>query len=192
MDLTRACKAFSLVELLVVISIFSLISLVILANHSRFNSSVLLTSLSYDIALSIRQAQVYGLSVRGFDPGTGVNTFQVGYGLRFNSTGSYTFFADTNKSKTYDSGDTVLSTYTLSHTHSIKRFCATTAEQVEVCSDSGALPELDVVFYRPDPDAIISAGGATRYSSAKIVVTSGSQTRTVVVASTGQISVQNP
>ncbi len=47
-----------------------------LANHERFNSSILLDSLAYDIALSIREAQVYGLSVRGINA-----DFQVGYGV---------------------------------------------------------------------------------------------------------------
>ena len=82
--------AFTLIELLVVMAIFSVISLLILANHSRFNSSVLLGSLAYDMALSVRQAQVYGVSVQTFNA-----NFQVGYGVHFTTGNSYIFFADT-------------------------------------------------------------------------------------------------
>lgn len=184
-------RGLTLIELLVVMGIFSIISLVVLANHSRFNSSVLLGSLAYDIALSVREAQVYGLSVREF-----ANSFQVGYGVRFASATSYVFFADTNANKKYDSGvDSIVRTYTLGKGHTVKRFCATSSLGVETCSDSssGPLNYLDILFFRPDPDANITSNNPTVYSSAKVVVTSPSgETRTVTVVSTGQISVTNP
>src|SRR3989344_3995148 len=84
----HSLRGFSLIELLVVISIFSIISLVVLANHSRFNSSVLLGSLAYKIALSFRETQVYGLSVQGQS-----TNFQVGYGIHFSGGTTYTLFA---------------------------------------------------------------------------------------------------
>src|SRR3989344_6847475 len=80
----KALRAFTLVELVVVLAIFTLISSVVLANHSRFNGSVLLGSLAYDIALSIREAQVYGLSVKQHTV-AGVGQFQIGYGIHFAS-----------------------------------------------------------------------------------------------------------
>lgn len=182
-------RAFSLVELLVAVSIFLVISMVVLANHARFNSSVLLGALAYDVALSIREAQVFGLSVRQFGSG-----FQIGYGLRFSSPNSYVFFVDTDANKKYDEGvDSIVRTYTLGRGHTFLRFCGTTSVGVEECSD-GTVPitHLDVVFFRPDPDAVISSNEPGIYSSGKIIVTSpGGDTRTVQVASTGQISVQN-
>lgn len=186
-----ALRGLTLIELLVVMGIFSIISLVVLANHSRFNSSVLLGSLAYDIALSIREAQVYGLSVKEY-----ANNFQVGYGLRFSAANSYTFFADTNANKQYDSGtDSIVQTYTFGQGHTVKQFCGVTASGTEECSGGtwGAINHLDIVFFRPDPDAVITSNTPTVYSSGKIVVTSPSgETRTITVASTGQISVTNP
>lgn len=181
-------KGFSLIELMVAVSIFIIISTVVLANHSRFNSSVLLGSLAYDIALSIREAQVYGVSVREFESG-----FSVGYGIRFSSANSYALFVDTNDNQRYDDGtDTILSTYSLERGHTIQRFCGTTSEGIEACSDEGIIAHLDIVFVRPDPDAIITSDEAGIYSSGKIVVASpNGDTRTVEVASTGQISVMN-
>lgn len=181
-------RGLTLIELLVVMGIFSIISLVVLANHSRFNSSVLLGSLAYDIALSIREAQVYGLSVKQYG-----SNFQVGYGLRFAGASSYTFFVDTNANKRYDSGvDSIVQTFSISRGHTVKSFCGITVSGVQECSPSG-IDHLDVVFFRPDPDALFSSNTSTVYSSGQIVVTSPTgETRTVKVASTGQISVTNP
>lgn len=182
-------RAFSLIELLVAVSIFLVISTVILANHSRFNSSVLLGSLAYDVALSIREAQVFGLSVRQFGSG-----FQVGYGVHFTNSNTYVFFVDVNANKKYDEAtDSIVRTYTLSRGHTFQRFCGTNSIGIEKCSDSASpITHLDIVFLRPDPDAVISSSEPGVYSSGRVIVTSPSgDTRTVQIASTGQISVQN-
>ncbi len=183
-------RAFSLVELLVVISIFFVISTVILANHSRFNSSVLLGNLAYDIALSIRQAQVYGVSTRQYS-----SQFQIGYGVRFSDQGSYAFFTDVNANQRYDQDqDTIIQTYSLGRGYSLVRYCGVSADGVELCSD-GANPiqYLDITFLRPNPDANIVSDSSAVLSTARIVVRSQSgETRTISVASTGQISVGAP
>ncbi len=186
----KAVPAFTLIEMLVVVAIFSVISLVILANHSRFDSSVLLGSLAYDIALSVREAQVYGLSVQEY-----ASNFQVGYGIHFAGSGSYVFFADTNTNNQYDAGvDSIVQTYALNQGHTIARFCGITSLGVQECSDSlPPIDHLDVDFFRPNPDANISSNLTPQYSSAKITVASPSgETRTITIASTGQISVTNP
>lgn len=188
----NAKKGFSLVELLVVVGIFTIVTGVVLARHSRFNSSILLGSLSYDIALSIREAQVFGLSVRGV-----ASNFQVGYGVHFSGPGSYTLFADTyptgSPNKRYDPEDTVVSAYTLSTGHSIARYCGVTAMGAEECSNTLLIDRLDIVFLRPDPDATISSANPGVYSRGAITVRSSvGETRTISVASTGQISVANP
>lgn len=186
---SKTARAFSLIELLVAVSIFVVISTVILANHSQFNSSVLLGALAYDVALSVREAQVYGVSVRQFD-----SSFQVGYGVRFSGTGSYVFFVDTNMNYSYDDGvDSIIRTYTLGRGHTIQYFCGTSSEGVEECSNTDGITNLDIVFYRPDPDAFITSNEPGVYSSGRIVVASPSgDTRSISIASTGQVSVQNP
>jgi prepilin-type N-terminal cleavage/methylation domain-containing protein len=74
----HAAKGFTLVELLVVFAIMTLITALILFQHRRFDSSTLLRSLAYSIALSIRQSQVYGTSVRQFG-----SNFNYSYGVYF-------------------------------------------------------------------------------------------------------------
>jgi prepilin-type N-terminal cleavage/methylation domain-containing protein len=188
-----AAKGFSLLELLVVMSIFSVISLMVLVNHSKFNSSVLLGSLAYNVALSIREAQVYGLSVRGSASG-----FQVGYGIHFAGATNYILFADLNKNKIYDSAtDTIVKPYTVGQGHTVKKFCGVRTNGQQNCSDgTGTAPSinyLDVVFLRPEPDANITSNQYSPYSQAIIQVASPSgETRTITVALTGQVAVSNP
>ncbi len=190
-------RGFSLIEMMVAVAILVFIVAIVLTNHQRFNSSVLLSALAYDVALSIREAQVYGLSVRDYG-----GQFNVGYGVHFATPDSFFLFADRDRSRTYNAGDTTISTYTLRRGHTILRFCGT-AGAVERCSDSpSAIDHLDVVFVRPNPDAWLSSdenavacngNNASCYSAARVVVTSpGGTTRSIHVVPTGQISVKNP
>ncbi len=56
---------FSLVEMLVAVAIFAIISSVLLANYPEFRSRAALDNMAHQIALVFREAQVYGISVRG-------------------------------------------------------------------------------------------------------------------------------
>lgn len=58
-------QGFSLVEFIVVILIFSVMSSVSLFNYSGYSENIKSTNLAQDIALTIRQAQVYGASAAG-------------------------------------------------------------------------------------------------------------------------------
>lgn len=184
-------RAFSLIELIVAVGILATISTIVLANHTRFNGSVLLGSLAYDIGLSVREAQVFGVSVRQYD-----SEFQLGYGVRFADSRSYSLFADVNQNRQYDDADSIIRSYSLQRGFVISEFCGYTAEGMADCSTdvSDPISHLSIVFLRPEPDAFMSSNevGAI-YSRSTITVESpGGDTRTVEVASTGQISIQNP
>lgn len=185
-------RGFSLIELLVVTGIFIVITGVVLANNAQFNSSVLLGNAGYDIALSVRQAQVYGLSTQSY-----AGEFQVGYGVHFQGSTQYLLFADLDPAhnKQYDAGvDQVVQTYTLGRGHTILRYCGVRSDSTEDCSDgAAALTHLDIGFLRPNPDATVTGDSPTPYSSAKIVIQSrADETRTITIQSTGQISVKRP
>lgn len=188
----RTKNGFSMVELVVSTGIMLLITLVVLVNHSAFGGNVLVGALAYDVGLSIRQAQVFGLSVREFGVGTG--TFDVGYGVHFdidNAT-SYRLFADVDKNKTFDISDGTQEIFSIGQSFSIARICGTTTASVERCSDTDGVSTLDITFVRPDPDAFIRIDGdaATVYQSARVVVQSPQgREREVTVESTGQISI---
>jgi len=190
-NLAPASRGFSLLELLVVTGIFMVLSTIVLSTNARFGSVIVLKNLAHDMALTIRQAQVYGIAVRRYQEGGGAN-FYVGYGMHFTLPGegspsTYELFADAIKNGVYDPGETIQST-TLAGGYRIVDICAREAATgIETCS----VPEVHMVFRRPEPDALIRrAAGASLDDRVRIIIESnkGDQAE-VVVESSGQISV---
>lgn len=187
-------RGFSLIELLVVTAIFIIISSIVLASHSRFGGQVVLENMAYDVALSVRHAQLYGIAVRRF----GADTFDVGYGMHFAAATSYQLFADSlNENGIYDcpvpgnvaSCELVESTSIIGG-NTITSLCVRpTGVGNFVCDKTS----LDILFRRPEPDAYIRADtlAAPTYEAAQIILTSpAGQQRAVIIEQTGQISVQ--
>ncbi len=197
----RPKAGFTLIELLVVSAIIVTITLFMLFRQSKFNSSTLLRGLTYSVALSVRQAQVYGTSILGVSASPGVIKYASGYGLSFNSGSpeSYVLFADLNSNNNYDpaSGETV-QIFSIRKGYTISRICAI-AGSTKNCSDSGTLiTSLLIVYKRPNPDAQFYAWNGTtpvgsNYDRAYIQVKSADGTfRSILVTATGQIVVQPP
>ena len=191
-------SGFTLIELLVVTGIITILTLLILARHGEFNNTVLLRSLAYDVALSVRQAQVYELSTREVAIGSGV--FGGGYGIYFSSANptTYILFADINKNSAYDGEGESVEVFSVKAPYGIAKFCAITAGGAEHCAPcatgcTALASALSVAFSRPNPDAIIKTDIGSSYGSAVITVESPTGVRKeVAVASTGQISVRDP
>lgn len=209
----RQLGGFTLVELLVVVLMITLITMMLLLRQSKFNSSTLLRSLAYSVALSVRQAQVYGTSVFGTTTAQSLciggsyalgTCYSAGYGLYFDtaSPGQYSLFADLNNNGSYDSGEAV-QTFKFGKGYQISEICALDESLGKrYCSgadnDSGLITQLNIVFKRPNPDAQFSALNAGtpvagNFASAYIQVkntASSDATRSVYVNTTGQIIVQ--
>lgn len=173
---------------MVVTGIFMVLSGVVLSANSRFGNTIILQNLAHDMALTVRQAQVYGIAVRRYQ---GVN-FDVGYGMHFvlpaaDSLSIYELYGDVNANGVYDAGETVTST-TLRGGYRIVDICARATSGIDVCS----LPVVDILFRRPEPDALIRrSAGAPLDDRARIIIESNRGERAeVVVEASGQISVQ--
>lgn len=83
----RSQDGFSMIELMVTVSIFAMITALTLVNYPRFGSRILLDNTSYDVGLAVRQAQSYGLNVRSYKlGGEGDNIFPT-YGAHFSLNG---------------------------------------------------------------------------------------------------------
>jgi len=218
----RKSEGFTMVELMVSVSIFVIITTIILASYPRFSSKIVLENVVHQIALSIRQAQTFGLSVRTF--GTGLDVFPT-YGVHFSFNGvtdsdpadnrNFLIFADilpgfgteNMGNGLYDgisgcntTGGECIEQFTIQSTDRIAYLCGNlkafggTVEEPN--GGDCSLTSLDVSFSRPDPDANISGysvseGQQVSFSDAEIVIESPREDRkTVVVWSTGQISVE--
>lgn len=175
-------KGFTVLELLISLAIMGVIMAVAITGQSTYNKNILLTDTAYSVALSLRQAQSFGLSSKK------TGTFQnAGYGIHFSdSTRSfYTFFADTSsrgaaptwcpgagllgpESKPgnclYDTlapKDTLLQTYYFQRGYQLKRICAKEkASNTKYCTDGSmngkTLNPITVVFVRPNSKVIMT------------------------------------
>lgn len=199
---------FTLVELMVVLVIFVALTGVVMSSQSRFDGTILLNNLAYDIALSVRQAQNYGVNVKESSLNNSSSTFS-GYGVVFDTSDNkhYILFADVignngNGNNYFDSTDFFCSKsdpeciekYALTRGSYIKSLCV--ANKEEYCTGTENLTNrLTVTFKRPNPDAHITKGVTgnmlSEQSFAKIVISSaGGQTKSIIVTALGQIYVK--
>lgn len=178
---------FTLLELLVVMGIMLVITALILARHSQFNGTVLLRNLSYSVALSIRQAQVYGLSGRSVG---GIAATRFGVYFTVANPTQYVLFTDQDNDGAYDTGEDV-EVFTLGSGYAISNLCANTGV-VEKCSGLGDIDRLVIMFTRPNPDArfITDITNETYVDATVTLLSSQGATRDIVVTTTGQIAVQ--
>jgi prepilin-type N-terminal cleavage/methylation domain-containing protein len=101
-DYTCGKKGFSLPELIIVIAIFAIITTIAMFDQARLNSSTLLTNMAYEIALSVREAQVYGIGVRDSSfSTTATGIFSGQYGAHFNIATPREVMVFGNASETY-------------------------------------------------------------------------------------------
>lgn len=136
-------RGFTLVELLVSISILLIIISVVVFRFASFDSAILLRTLAYDIGLSVREAQSYSLSSLGNQ-----GNFRTPYGVSFTPGGtSYVFFGYTGSQTIprYDTDVVVVDLYTLGRSFEITDVCVV-ANGVEDCG----IASLDISFRRPE------------------------------------------
>lgn len=211
-------KGFTILELMVTIFIFATMTTYLLAKYGTFNQSTLLTNLAYDVALTLRTAQSYGLNVKGVTTnGSADPSFNYPYGVHFEMAGSQwrdgtciVFFADSNSNGRYspsyslpancnsvNANNKKISTYLIKRGSFIKRLCVDACDPENLSKNSRN--SLDITFKRPDPDAIINATGSIdnsyddpsphRYAEITLQSTDGSTIK-VIVNKTGYIAIQ--
>ena len=169
--------------MLVVLAIIVVITAIVFAGNTLFNRSLTLINTTYDVALSIRQAQVFGVSSRTFNA-----TQNTGYGIHFNRTTNLTYlmYADTYPAPgnaanchcanaacaalpdakpgncAYDAvyggnQSELVTQYTLGAGVTISDFCGPDSSNTTHCANTGSsdLAALDIVFVRPNEQAIL-------------------------------------
>ncbi len=179
-------RGFTLVELVVTMGIMALITTVTLANHSKFGGQVMLRNLAYELALVVREAQTYGVSVRK----TGLATdFDAGYGIHFDPSTpkNYIMFSDTVADGLYIPGeDTIVTGYGIGRGYKISKLCVTAGINT-LCNGT-----IDLLFKRPEPDASIRFNGVPNNLYEKVeveLISPRGDTMSMIVEVSGQISV---
>jgi prepilin-type N-terminal cleavage/methylation domain-containing protein len=188
-------RGFTLIEMLVVIAIMSVVSLLMLANNTRFGGVVLLQNLAYDMALSIRQAQGYGIAVQRFNA-----SFSYAYGMHFQvDTGggsTYVLFADAlapedgyySCPQPGTANCELVQSTSIAAGYRVSQLCVTPPGGTERCDATS----LDITFKRPEPDAYIRSSVTTGINeSGEIhVMSPRGDTRVITVQANGQIAVE--
>ncbi|MDO8569487.1 MAG: prepilin-type N-terminal cleavage/methylation domain-containing protein [bacterium] len=202
----RNNSGFTIVELLVSISIVTVILTVIILNQSTYTDSIALTNLADEISSTISQAQAYGIGVKGFS-----GEFKASYGVTFSIRTS----TDDGDNKAYlNFVDNVLPLNQLYngdwkcvHTECLGKVDITRGNFIEeICivrkiplSDQcNVAKRADISFARPSTEAQIkffnnggSEVGDPDDMGAKIRLQSPrGAIRSITVYKTGQISVQ--
>lgn len=205
-------QGFTLVELLVSLGIIAMITSVVVYNQNAFTDDVALMNTASEIALQIREAQTYGVSVREFSPGT--QEFDVAYGVSFTitsggaSNNSYIYFADRNLPSGPQDGyytsavagacqpgstSECLGRLYISRGNTIFNLCAILSG-----GNCTTLDRADITFLRPYPNARFALfnNGGLPYSPASLqgvritLRSPGGKTTNINVYTTGQVSIQ--
>lgn len=195
--------AFTIVELMVTASIVAVISAVILFNYSSLNSQIAVSSNTQEVALDIRQTQVYGLSVKESVIGGG--DFGKGYGIYFTMSDpkNYYIFVDNDNNGKYDgttsciSGSECIQKVAIRNGVSISSICGAVFGGSLVCPPSATVNAMHITFIRPNTEANIRFttslgsfyGGVFQTGRVNFSSADGRVGR-VTVENTGQISVQ--
>ncbi|MCA9352052.1 type II secretion system protein [Patescibacteria group bacterium] len=200
---------FSLVEFVVVLVIFSIMSSVSIFNYNRYRDLVQETNVSQDIALSIRQAQVYGLS--STDRIVGDDTIDPEDLFSYNESipditedrsvrglyidpdnESLTIFEDLNRNLRYDSAtDRVIDTRSIL-SGNVEILGVDLCDGSPNCGNIETDP-VNIAFKRPYPDAYISdTGSYAMYDFASILIGSSTEAYNVYIEvnSIGNITVK--
>jgi prepilin-type N-terminal cleavage/methylation domain-containing protein len=192
-------QGFGLIELLVSISILTLVLSIIMFRQDSFNSAVLLRSQVYEIALEARRIQLFAVSAIG---GTGSN-FRQQYGIHFNTAPSansrYRPFFDSDQNPPdnhfYEgAADDFGPPGIVDQRFEIRAIRLINGSNTDTPS------QLSVVFERPNFDALFfdqGTGVAHPATIAEIDIavrgltgTGPEVVRTLTISKTGQISVE--
>lgn len=161
-------KGFTLIEMLVVITIIGVVSAIVVTSQKSFERSVVLTNTAYDIALSVREAQAFGFSGKSAtNVSTDIGNYAYGIDFDMSKPMIYTLFADTKSvSQTqkchkiekitgspnqkigdcyFSGGDTVVKKSGIDNSVAISKICVTSA--TVICKKKG---QLDISFTRPN------------------------------------------
>ncbi|HXK35130.1 MAG TPA: type II secretion system protein [Candidatus Paceibacterota bacterium] len=197
---TSLQKGFTIIELIVVITIFSILVTVALFNFQGFNESIALSNLSQQIAMFVKKAQTAGSL--GRLPAPNLQAIALGfnpkwvptYGIHFEKGNPFCYFVDLDSpnSSNYKKYN---GTGSCGFDEGLEETALQAGYQIaDLQANEGLvtnITNLDISFTRPNLSAAILADGII-VDQAEIYISSpkGKQKK-IVIHRIGQISVEN-
>lgn len=181
---------FTLIELMVTVGIFVFMTYLVMARYNNYYSGTIFKNLAYDVAITIRQAQSYGISVK-VDEDSG--QFNRAYGVYIAGGEAVEFSLHPytrDQAGKYTKSDAE-KVYKLKHGAIFKTLKVSTNDVVYTDAQN-----LAIIFQRPNPEAIICAqmGGVqdcSTYKFAKLRLEAPNEAFITVKAnSSGQVSIE--
>jgi len=172
-------RGMTYVELIVVLSIFAIMSAVSMFNYRGFQAKIDIKNLATDIAMQIVGAQKDAMAGRLPPTGSPSLNWKPAYGIHFDisnnvSNKRFIYFADLNDTKIYQeafnsivdcSGDPFCVDKI-----NITKGNYVLSLQVVGSNSCNSTSKVDVVFKRPDSSAILSADGINCGTFSKVVI----------------------
>ena len=189
MTLRQKKRGFTLIELIVTIGTFALLTTSLVGNMRNTTKSVVLNNLANRVVTEIRGAQNYSLS------SVSVGGAFVPYGVSFDAATpkSFVFFMDKNGNGQYDAPTELINTLQLQIGNTITKVCVNMKADNLTPSNCTQAPQskMNITFKRPYPEPFFLPAGTPPYSDIDIVLSSDSGLqKTVIVWITGQLAIQ--
>jgi prepilin-type N-terminal cleavage/methylation domain-containing protein len=162
------------VELIVVLSIFAVMSSIVIFNYGGFQANVDIKNLASNIALKIVEAQNSSLS--GLQQTGALPSWKPAYGVYFNkqtSPSSFIYFADLNDNGLYDGagcGGECLNQISITKNNVISNLNVFYQDGTNACATT-CPADLTVSFKRPDSGAVLYSGVAKLLAVSYIQIT---------------------
>ena len=197
--------------MVVVAAIIGILAVIVLVSHASFTNTVILTNTAYDVALSLRNAQSFGIGSRTIVVGAAFKN-NVSYGIDISNTNGFIVYADTDGGNPactqpncnpgnnfYTNSDATFQTYTLNNGMKISQYCVGAIGGASVCNP--VAEHISITFTRPNTNVVFAEGaigqgllipglGAPPFNKACITIASpDGKTRAVTVNKVGQIAV---
>ena len=169
-------RGFTVAELVVVCGIIGILSLVIMAGYRTYSSQSLLQSLMYEMAVSVREAQVFGSAVKSQS-----SSFDVDYGVKFSTQDDGSQYVILSR-PVGSSATTPVNTFTITRSNQITGLYSCPVGWADI---SACTPQTDIYLYFKRPHFDTDMESAATVSGPVVVDTTSDAFVIVVTGPTG-------
>jgi hypothetical protein len=173
------------------VGIIGLLTAVVVAQYRDFDSTTVLKNLAYEVALSVREAQVLTISTSNLGGSGGAlqTEGQNSYGIAFTeNNGTYAIFNDLDENNLYDAGSELVKLVSITQGATITSL----AEKRVNDPDEHPITDATITFDRPHLDTTFeTSSGSNNVVEVIVTVTSNrGGDRAVHIARSGRITVE--